>query len=63
MCLGPVHGPFGPSHARAVGAAEEPAVGLNAMADQLHPAVLSDRDESLDGALEAVKGVCLPQAC
>ena len=49
--------PLRPGHARAVGAAEEPAVGLDAVADHLHPAVLADRGERVDGALEDVTGV------
>ena len=56
MCLGPVRGPFGPGHARAVGAAVESAVRLHAMADHLHTPVLACRSECVDGALEAVEG-------
>ena len=56
MCPGPVRGPFGPGHARAVGAAVESAAGLYAMADHLQTAVLANGDECVDGALETVEG-------
>src|SRR5690606_34323642 len=45
--------------AGALGAAEEPAVDLGAVADDLAPAVLADRRHEVDGALEAVEGVAL----
>jgi hypothetical protein len=43
----------------AVGAAEDVAVGLEAVADDAARAVRAARGEGLDRTLEAVKGVCL----
>jgi hypothetical protein len=59
MCLGPVRDPFGPGHARAVGAAVEAAIRLYSVADDLHPAVLAGGGEGMYSALEAVEGACL----
>ena len=56
---GPVGDPLGAGHARAVGAAVEVAVRLDAVADHPHPAVLARRGEGVDGALEAVEGARL----
>lgn len=41
----------------AVGATEEPALGLQAVTDDLAAAVVADRSHPLDGALEAVEDV------
>ena len=60
MCLGPVGDPLGPGHARAVGAAVEVPIRLDAVADDLHPAVLTHRGQGVYGALEAVEGVLVP---
>ncbi len=59
MCLGPVGDPLGPGHARAVGAAVEVAVRLDAVADHLHPAEFANGGEGVDGALKAVEGTRL----
>src|SRR4051812_49628960 len=42
-----------------MGAAVEGAVGLDAVADDLAPAVRADRRELVDRALEAVEGVAV----
>jgi GTP 3',8-cyclase len=46
---------------RAVGAAEEPPPGLDAVSDHLASTVLTDRRERMDGALEAVEDVHVPR--
>src|SRR5215831_12601588 len=51
---------FGALGVRAVRATIEGAVGLDAVADHLAAAVLTDRGELLDGALEAVERMRLP---
>ena len=55
--LGRGRGAAGPG---AMGAAEEPSVDLDAMPDDAARAVLTDRRQPLDGALERVEGVNLP---
>src|SRR5215216_1361452 len=60
VCLGPVGDPFGTGHARAVGATVEMTIRLHAVTDDLHAAVLADRGEGVDRALEAVEGVRVP---
>src|SRR5215210_2917599 len=60
MYLGPVGDPFGPCHARAVGAAVKRAVRLDAVPDHLDIAVLASWGERVDRTLEAVEGVRVP---
>jgi hypothetical protein len=55
-CLGSVRDAFGACHARAVGAAVEMAVSLDAVPDHLDVALLAGVGEGVDRALEAVKG-------
>jgi hypothetical protein len=57
MYLGPVSHPFCSGYARAVSAAVEVPVRLDAVTNHLHPAVLADRGEGVDGTLEAIEGV------
>jgi hypothetical protein len=48
------------SHTRlsgAVGTAVESFIGLDAVPDDLAPAVITDRSERLDRTLEAIKGM------
>jgi hypothetical protein len=59
MSLGSVRDPFGPSHARAVGAAVEVTVRFHAVADDPDAAVLARWGEGVDRALEAVEGTRL----
>ena len=47
-------------HARAVGAAIERAVRLDAVPDHLDAAILADRGERVDRTLETVEGVRVP---
>jgi hypothetical protein len=56
---GPVGDPFGSGHARAVSAAVEVAIGLDAVPDYLDVAVLAGGGEGVDSALEAVEGARL----
>src|SRR5215204_4405274 len=53
----PVRNAFRACHARAVGAAVEGAVRLDAVPDHPDVAVLADRGERVDRTLEAVEGV------
>jgi hypothetical protein len=56
MGLDPVLRPTFPGHRScAVRTAEEPAVDLGAVADDLASAVLAHRRHAMDGALEAVE--------
>src|SRR5215217_2199089 len=56
---GPVGDAFRAGHARAVGAAVEVTVCLDAMADHLDAAVLASGSQSVDCTLEAVEGAHL----
>jgi hypothetical protein len=55
MYLGPVGDPFGSGHARAVGAAIEVTVCLDAVPNHLDAAILTRGREGVNRALETVE--------